>query len=668
MVLVKKHASVIYIALFAVIVVVMAFRITDRSPQGVVINEICTSNVTNCEDENGDYPDWVELYNPTDGEVDISDYVFYKTSDPKKDRFAIPAGTILASGEYYVFDPKFPMPSSGCDLTLIDPEDNRRDRIYVPKLKFDTTYARRSDGGSDWNIKTPSPGWSNDEEADLNPTVEGTVYASVPSGFYDDEIDLELGSSGFGRQIYYTVDGSDPVKHGVLYDKPLHIRDRSEDDNVYSIIPDVSEMYTSGQTRVPSFPVDKCTVVSAVAKDIFGRYTDVSTFFYYVGFDDKAAYNNMPVVSVMADPDDLFSYEDGIMVLGQSFDRYVEAGSPREGYDDYKANYMQKGRKSERPVDIVIFDEEHLPVLDTKACIRLKGLSSRVDEQKSFNICFHAAVGGSYKEDFAVDGTDYSVHAFSLDKCGQDIDTKMKDTIMEYCMAGTDCTTTHRTPCCLFLNGEYWGFYWIAERFDRSYISDRYGVSKDGVVIKDLTDYEHYADCPVSDFDRNSFIDYYAGNIITAHGDDWPYMNFSFWYTDTDEKTQFGDGKCRPIIFDMNSTSMEDPGLDSFTYLEENFSVFSTMMKGDPAFRKDLSERVDSMCGNEFRKDKVLKMIDDISGRIRPQMILDRMRYFDAGADEAGSYFDEHVDRLRNFYETRYDNLYMYNKAFVNDQ
>ena len=39
-----------------------------------VINEIMSINTTTIQDRDGDYPDWIEIYNPGDSEVDLTGY------------------------------------------------------------------------------------------------------------------------------------------------------------------------------------------------------------------------------------------------------------------------------------------------------------------------------------------------------------------------------------------------------------------------------------------------------------------------------------------------------------------------------------------------------------------------------------------------------------------
>ncbi|MCR5302470.1 MAG: CotH kinase family protein [Lachnospiraceae bacterium] len=663
---IRKYAHIIFVVLFAVAFVAIGIFAIGNNEDHVVLNEICPSNVKCCMDENGEFPDWIEIYNPSDHDMDLSGYSVTESTDLQKVKFDIPEGTILAPGSFYLFDPIFLMSSQGCTINLLDRRKHYIDRIEIPKLKWDTTYARVDDGGDEWSIKEPTPGYSNADGKKLEPVAEGLVIASADSGFYDSEFDLRLASSNMGRQIYYTTDGRDPVKYGTLYEGPIHIYDRSGDANLYSAIPDVSLEYTEGRVSPPQFPVDKCTVVRAVTKDALGRYTDISTFTYFVGFNEKHAYDNMAVVSVIADPYDLFSGENGIMVLGDSYERFVAEGAP-EDYASDKANFIPRGRRSERFANIEVFDEDHKRTLDVPCGIRIKGMSSRWDVQKSLSVVFHRAYGGNYKESFTVDNTVFDVHSFALDKCGQDVGTKMKDTIMEYAMRNTDCATTDRVPCSVFINGEYWGFYWITNRFDNSFIADKYGVDINDVFYKNIAEFQE-GEWIQEEFDRQSLIDCYAANVIISHARDWPHYNFRVWKTLTDEGTFYGDGKWRPVIFDINSASMELVDYDLLDFMVTKFYPFTEICNDDENFRQDLVDRIDEMRQNEFDPVRIDNMIDDLYARIHDQMILDRMRYFNCSEEEAEAFFDDSVKSLKDFYDNRWEYLDRYEEKFLNGE
>ncbi len=663
---IKKYAHILLIAAFALIVIVNGAGIIARSRQNIVINEVCASNVASCEDDKGNFPDWIELYNPTDEPIDLTGFIVSKSADLKKEKFIVPEGIIVAPHSYWLFDPGFPISSKGSTINLVDPDRHYIDHVDTPSLKYDTTYARVSDGKNEWEIKSPTPGYSNEEGEPLDPVIDGKVKANVDPGFYEKDFDLKLKATNWGRDIYYTLDGSDPRTDGILYEGPIHITDRSSEPNKYSAITETSPQYDRGEAELPAFNVDKCTVVSAVAKDLLGRYTDVFTYTYFVGFNDKAAYDNFTVVSAVVSPDDLFSHDNGIMVLGTDYDGYVEAGRPEE-YEGSNANFTRRGRTSEREVSLTVFDENHMPAYSSKAGIRIKGLSSRWDPQKSFNIIFRNAYSGNDRAQFTTDGRDFDRHSLCLDKCGQDTDTKMMDIIMERCMKDTECATNDGVPCALFLNGEYWGMYWLMDRIDETYLADEYGVVKDDVAIIDSED---MGDAGISwdyDFlDRESLIEYYAANIIVAHNGDWPAYNVRFWYTTNDEGTEYGNGKLRPVIFDMNSQSMLDAGYDVIECLMEWYP-FATASE-DPQFRKDLAAKIDEMCENEFDKDKVEGMIDSVCKKIRPQMILDKTRFSNCSEEEAAKSFDDNTALIRRFYETRWEPLKAQKDRYVNGE
>ncbi len=659
----KKNFHIILLCIFALAVILGGIYTISNSHNGVVINEVCASNVACCMDENGNYPDWIELYNTSSEPVDISGCIVNKSGDMNKEKYEIPAGTVLAPASFYLFDPHFTISSKGCIINLIDREKHYIDNVRIPGLRYDTCYARGGDGGYKWGVKTPTPGYSNSEGEDLDPVVESTVTPSDAPGFYDEEFDLKLSSAGFGKTILYTDDGTDPRVYGKPYSGSVRIRDRSNDPNVYSMIPETSLYYTENEVRLPSYPLDKCTVIRTVEKDLLGRYSEVSSFTYFVGYRNRSAYDDMPVVSVTVDPYDLFDHDEGIFVLGRDHDEYVDAGSP-DDYEGSKANFSRTGRTSEREARIEIYDENHMPVLETKAGVRVKGLSSRWDVQKSMSFFFRKAYSGSNEQSFTVGATDFKVHSFALDKCGQDTGTKMVDAIMDKCMSTTRCATKKSTPCAVFLNGEYWGLYWLTERFDSQYFANRYGVNKDDIVIAESDKDFAETGWEIDVFDRESLLEYYAANIIVSHGGDWPQFNLRFWKTGSDEGTPYGDGKLRPVIFDMNSSSMKNTGEDVIEYLM-TWYPFQNLSE-DRKFREDLVKKIDHMSSDEFEQKKVLDLIEDINDRIRGQMIMDMMRYTDCSRDEAEETFDKNVDMLRDFYRNRYDYLKKYNEKYLN--
>ena len=62
--------------------------------------------------------------------------------------------------------------------------------------------------------------------------------ASLPGGYYENDVTLELNAPPYGK-IYYTTDGSAPSKNSIPYDGGIRITDRSDEPNVYHSIQNV---------------------------------------------------------------------------------------------------------------------------------------------------------------------------------------------------------------------------------------------------------------------------------------------------------------------------------------------------------------------------------------------------------------------------------------------
>ena len=67
----------------------------------VVINEISASNVAGVSDNDGDYSDWIELYNSGNQSVDLTNYVL--TDDPFVPKWTFPAVSIAPDEHLLVF-------------------------------------------------------------------------------------------------------------------------------------------------------------------------------------------------------------------------------------------------------------------------------------------------------------------------------------------------------------------------------------------------------------------------------------------------------------------------------------------------------------------------------------------------------------------------------------
>lgn len=69
----------------------------EITAQLVYINEVMSSNGGVIRDRYGDSPDWIELYNPHERDVDLSGF-YLSDSDNQVDKWRIPDGTVIKAG------------------------------------------------------------------------------------------------------------------------------------------------------------------------------------------------------------------------------------------------------------------------------------------------------------------------------------------------------------------------------------------------------------------------------------------------------------------------------------------------------------------------------------------------------------------------------------------
>ncbi len=143
----------------------------------LVINELMADNQSVASDGQGDYDDWIELYNYGDEAVDVAECCLSDDpADPTKWRFsaAEPAATTIPARGYLlvwadneaaegVLHASFKLSASGESLVLCDPQNAVLDAVMFGDQAPNTSYARVPNGDGLWRTSsTPTPGGSND--------------------------------------------------------------------------------------------------------------------------------------------------------------------------------------------------------------------------------------------------------------------------------------------------------------------------------------------------------------------------------------------------------------------------------------------------------------------------------------------------------------------------
>lgn len=477
--------------------------------------------------------------------------------------------------------------------------------------------------------------------------ISGGIEFSRESGFYDDEFDLTITALP-GMQIYYTLDGSDPTENSLKYEGPIHLKDASESENVYSAREDIStafyydliEEYSfekESNYKLPEYKVDKCNVVRAVGIDADGRTTNVKTCSYFVGFDKKSGYDTVKVLSLVTDPSNLFDYNNGIYTTGAKFDEFVERmkqGELDEGvtgsWQFWEANYT-KDYHEEKEFSCQFFDDEKL-ILSQGCGIKVHGGANRAALQKSLNLFARDKYGADLFQ-YNLFGNSYYPKRMVLYSGSTDEHRKILDWLTARLCEGLDIGTMKFEPYVVFLDGEYWGFYWLTERFDEEYLTYYYNVDPANVILikndelksdknedydeylafqnrileSDMTTDESY-DWFVSQVDLQSFLDYYAALIYVCRQNDWPIYNVAMWKTKVSGTGKYNDCKWRYLLFDVNNTAYSEnlspPGMDSFDFNMAVDDDFKQLMTNDK-LRNQLLDRVLEMENTVYSAENV---------------------------------------------------------------
>lgn len=155
--------------------------IDDSSMQGipVVINELMADNDNTYADPQGDYDDWLELYNPSDSAVVLTGlYLSDKEDEPTKWQF--PENIEIAANGYLIvwldedgedmpdgIHANFKLSKSGELVLFVDNDTNGNqvlDSVTFGEQDTDVAFGRLPNGTGDFQIVTPTPGKANSAE------------------------------------------------------------------------------------------------------------------------------------------------------------------------------------------------------------------------------------------------------------------------------------------------------------------------------------------------------------------------------------------------------------------------------------------------------------------------------------------------------------------------
>lgn len=511
---------------------------------------------------------------------------------------------------------------------------------------------------------------------------------SHETGFYNEEFYLSI--SGHGGKIYYTFDSSEPDENSFLYTGPILISDASSKPNVYSTITDVSLDYSpdllkeADQTPyhkyvLPDHPVDKAAVLRAVEVFDDGHQSEICTKVYFIGFDHKIAYENTGIIAVITDPGNLFDFENGIYITGKTFSDSLVGGRmiiPAGSYYEWQpANYRNRGSEWERPSQIFFFDDNKQLQLSGTFGIRIQGGGSRAYANKNLNIFARNEYGSGNIPARSLFNDGNRLVSLNLNSGAQATNTKLNDYLANLLMTDLNIAVREYKPYQLFLDGEYWGAYWLIPRFDEDYFSSHFRVySEDIIYIKagtveignendldyytgmkefitqnDMSIEENYKKaCDLIDID--SFIDYYAAEIYIGNKD-WPLHNWALWRTRNRTPGQYSDGKWRWILYDVNDSMHLSQAESDDLIRAMDDGIFASLIYNE-SFFEQFRQKLLYLSDNTFNPATVNRFIDNYEEMMKYAISNEYSRFY--GNQRTVDNFITDCERIRDFFEARY--------------
>ncbi len=612
---------------------------------------------------NGDK--WIELYNNSNTDYDISGFSLYLSGNKIAE---IEEGTKVLKNDFYVIELAVnPGEKNSNLLALKDKNDNQIVTLIIPKLASNQSFGRKTKDSNDMGYVPASKGIDNERPDEYQMIYYGGIGVSCPSGFYNTEFDLSL-SVNEDETIYYTLDGTKPSVESTKYESPIRISNMSGSKYVYAAL---GFGYEIGTDYYPP-SVDMGVVLRAIKVNSNGEITGETTQNYYVGLLKDSAYLKLPVLTINAEPDDMFGYFDGIYVGGRSYEDGIAKGQPgmanflNNWYKDAMIQYYEpdKGKSFEAPVLIGINRD-----------------TAMNSKQKGFSFSFPSEDFSDFEGSSILDyisGSNVLVANSNLN----DNDYKVRELLINSLIADSKVGNRDDSPCVVFVNGEYWGLYSLRKYTDPKYIKEKYNITEDiyfyngndyleafdqlyrFVIQNDMSLNENYEELKKM-MDVDSYLEFmcinmYVGNFL------FDTKSSNAWRTVEAGNGNLKDGKWRWIIgstdLTMGLTNETSYSID--TYLFQNISndAFFNSLLMNKDFCANLVKTMDRVAVDYFNEEAYNEKLTIYSALLKKPVVESRMRYWGGYDDNSFTYG---INKILKYLSLRYEYISVYTKEIA---
>ena len=580
-----------------------AYRTSVTAGQTLVISEVVSSN-SKLLPKDDEFNDLIELQNVSGETISLDDYYL---SDKKKSPFLWQLPHVeLAPGACYVVQAsgnqnahEAPFKVSAAGETIYITD---RHGQCVDALHVPPLQPDTSYGRSGDALcffESPSIGRPNPEGLT---GVTDTPQASLNSGPLSGPARVTLSGGG---AIYYTLNGKTPTEASTRYDgTPIEI--------------------------------DKSCVLRVRALAEGKLWSGTATYHYL--FD--AEKYELPLLCISGEPNAIMG-PNGIYTL-------------------------YKSRSLEVPINLTLI-ENGKAEFSVDCGLKIHGWGSRQLKKKSFSVRFRAKYGTGHLE-YPVfeDSPVASFNALVL-RCGSEDANRafFRDEFLTSLTAETmpEVLIQHYRPVNLFIDGAYFGVYYIRERVDDDFAASHLGGEPEDIDMingwkkcehgdrdewlallrycknHDLSQQEHF-DHVASQLCLESFMDYYIARAYTGDRD---YANIRH------VRSRGGDGLWRIVNFDIDWGFGTDPAAlhQMIGKVTEDPALNTVMINAllkNKQFKDTMIKRLVWHLNNTYAPERVMAHIDALEAEVANDLQYDYAIW--PGSWES---WQEQVQYLRDF-------------------
>lgn len=591
-----------------------------NNPKDLIISEAMNSNYSHLPQNGGEYYDWIELYNNSDKTIKLSDYclttninTICKYKLPNVELKSKEYYIVIASGDEKLSTNKYKHTNfklSTNEGIYITKSNKIIDSIYIANIPNGYSMGRSNNYGF-YYFSKPTPGSSNGNGTEA---VSYLPSASIKSGAYNDGKNLEVSILGNGK-IYYTLDGSTPTTSSKVYSSPLNIKET--------------------------------TVLRIMSKEDGKLQSEIESYSYIMNENHK-----LPILSLAINNGDLKNVNT---------------------HTSLNSTVIE-------PVNATLIEKDNTG-FTIDGGLKLFGGSTRSYRKKSYEIKFKKRYGYANLEYKLFDTVDSSIFNSIVLRTGSQDEFEYSKRVLIRDIVATSLVNEYTKvdvqaykPVVLYINGDYWGLYFIREKVDEHFIANHYNVKTtesdtdilriDGEVktgskskynsmmnfisnnsLSNSNNYNKIKD----QIDIENLCDFWIAEI-------WA-NNYDIVNTRYFSNPNIDNGKWKFIFYDLDSGyyNVDRYGFNYYTRSQGigygNFStaLLRNLMKSSE-FKKTFLERLAYNLKNTWSTENFNKKIDEVIDEVTEDEIERNLKRWNSNTM---SKWRSNVDNLKSFAKKR---------------